>query len=156
MEYPILVTRLSAEQSLRIVCNDCEHYWDADNPEDYIEQVDATFQCWNCRSLDVGPMYEQGQSCLNCGKMGHWADVLKGCCSRPCVLQHEWALELERRRSANDGSPSMNASKAARSLSVMPLPSDYAEYCVAEHEWVTAADGTVACAVCPAERSSRG
>jgi hypothetical protein len=92
--YPILVERLNSDQALVIVCERC--HWETEiGPEDIRNEMNYT--CSRCRGPAVYK-FEEAERCPNCGEMGHYSKALNYCCSRVCMLQAEYAKELEASR----------------------------------------------------------
>lgn len=95
--YPILVERLAAGQALVIACQSC--HAEATITADQILN-EANYECPKGCGGSAFYKYDEGDKCPNCGKLGYWSHthVLKGCCSRLCMLQWEYAQQLAERR----------------------------------------------------------
>lgn len=102
-KYPILVEHLKSDQALLIVCYEgCR--WEMTITPDGIRN-EQNYLCSQCHG-PAGYKYEEADhKCPNCGKLGFFPDACKPCCSRVCMLQTEWAQELERRKMADAGEP---------------------------------------------------
>lgn len=92
--YPILVEQYDARHpALAYVCEDCGADFEGhDDPEEA--------DCERCGGFFVRK-YTLGQACRGCGTLapiGERDPVLKGCCSRACMLQAEYAAELAHAR----------------------------------------------------------
>lgn len=103
MEYPILVAEWKGDQALTIVCEKCGAEVVLD-PDELLNE--GLYECpadtelsrrastaRRCRGSAV-MKYEQADKCQSCGKLGFW---LNGCCSRRCLLQAEYAKQLQER-----------------------------------------------------------
>lgn len=89
--YPILVERFKGYQSTTIVCRKC-------GSEELIDPDDLNESCqWDCACGGVMVFkFEEANRCPNCKKLGFYRDLpTKGCCSRVCMLQMEWAEGLK-------------------------------------------------------------
>lgn len=107
-EYPILVKRFRGDQALTIVCTTC--FAEAViTPDDILN--DGLYECpantERGRTASTEPrcrghaemMYDEGDSCPNCAKLGYWTSFdnrspISGYCSRRCMLQHQYAKGL--------------------------------------------------------------
>lgn len=93
---PILVERFEKGQSLIIACEHCG-FEEALGPDDICADG---YSCERCGKRADYKYYE-GEQCKNCGKLDfYFSDHLRGCCSRPCMLQVEYKAELDARKAA--------------------------------------------------------
>jgi hypothetical protein len=94
MSYPILVERWDANHpSDLVVCETCHDSFRWDPGKGSPDELCAECACG-------GPLtwkYDEAPKCGGCGKLGYWSNVLKGCCSRACMLQSEYAATLKER-----------------------------------------------------------
>jgi hypothetical protein len=94
--YPILVERYDAKHPADMaICVGCKRERKMD-PAD----GDPYDMCLTCRVCGDGIMwkYNEADKCPGCGTLGFWDhDVLKGACSRKCMLQAEYAASLKAR-----------------------------------------------------------
>lgn len=90
-KYPILVERYEGNESVTIVCTSCDTQELLD-PSDL--NHDAQWPCEKCPGTMIF-MYEEADRCPNCQRLGFYSDFpTKGCCSRVCMLQMEYAESL--------------------------------------------------------------
>jgi hypothetical protein len=93
--YPIPVKRLTKEQALCIVCEQC--HWQTDiGPEDI--RNDENYGCPKCKGPAVYKYVEADFECPACGRL-HFERTPygDGSCSRVCHLQAEYLKELAAR-----------------------------------------------------------
>ncbi len=103
--YPILVERLTGQQSITIGCESCrvERAIDPDEiSNEDIYECPADTKRWlaglKARCGGTAAMaYVEGERCKNCRKLDY-SMPLDGCCSRRCMLQVEYAETLAARR----------------------------------------------------------
>jgi hypothetical protein len=89
-DYPILVAHFSDGQEFQLACDGCEHVWRATDVDEFIRAID-TGACGVCGGFRVVPAYDEAPECPNCGVLGYHESILRGCCSRACMLQLEYA-----------------------------------------------------------------
>jgi hypothetical protein len=96
-DLPVLVARLTSAQASALGCARCG--FERQATEDEIGAADPGWSCEidGCDGR-LEWVYMEADACANCGKLGYWPEGLKGCCSRVCQLQREYAKELEARR----------------------------------------------------------
>jgi hypothetical protein len=102
-DYPLPVRRFTPDQATTIICEVC-------HTEAVIEADDLLNEgLYECpANTELGKLastaprcpgsavmkYEEADPCPNCGKLGWFDPVLKGCCTRVCMLQFEYAASL--------------------------------------------------------------
>lgn len=92
-----LVARLNAENATTIVCDSCDWRGDDDDPCDGLV-ANGLVPCPKCGSGRVEYEFEPGEVCGGCKTLAlhHPIEDNHGrYCSRPCMLQAEWARALE-------------------------------------------------------------
>lgn len=90
--YPILVAQYDERHPCDLaICEGCKktRKWDPDDGD----PCDMCIQCKDCGG-DIVFKYVEADKCRGCGKLGFWSKVLCYCCSRPCMLQAEYAKTL--------------------------------------------------------------
>lgn len=106
-EYPLPARRMTGEQCLTIICERCHSERVIDGDEITSEDIyECPADTEKARRASTEPRcrgtacmkYEEADVCRNCRKLGWFEDVLKGCCSRTCLLQAEYAETLEASR----------------------------------------------------------
>lgn len=93
--YPLPVERYTGQQSLTIICESCGAQ-EVVGPDDV--HNDGLYNCpVDCGGVAVFK-YAEADRCPGCGELG-WYDhnVLKGACSRRCMLQAEYAATITKR-----------------------------------------------------------
>jgi hypothetical protein len=95
MTYPILVEKFTGKPSMTIVCERC-HAEDVIDADDLLNE--GLYECPRSHVVCVGTAvmkYEEADRCAGCGVLGFYDYAeLKGCCSRRCMLQAEYAAGL--------------------------------------------------------------
>lgn len=94
-EWPVLVEHYEGHQALTIICEAC-----------YAEEIihasdllnDGLYSCPRRCGGYAFHKYEEADACRSCKTLSHDIDPsgpLKGCCSRVCLLQAEYAESLK-------------------------------------------------------------
>jgi hypothetical protein len=105
-DYPIIIERWTGMQALTIVCERCHTERVIDADEIYNEDIyECPADTERARTASTEPRcgglacmkYVEGDRCKGCRKLGFFHDALKGCCSRACMLQAEYAEQLKER-----------------------------------------------------------
>lgn len=95
---PVPVDVFKGEVCTTLACEKCG--WIRQATEDEIGLTDGLGVCEDdgCTGF-LTWAYQDGDECPNCGKLGWFSslgqDQLNGACSRPCMLQAEYAAKLK-------------------------------------------------------------
>lgn len=101
-DYPLPVERLTPDKAVRLVCPRCA--FERDATEEEIGLCAGLGSCGKCSPAGDGPgrwsfltwKYQEADRCKGCGELGWFPETLNSCCSRPCMLQAEYAETLGR------------------------------------------------------------